>query len=177
MGNVRIVVEGFKEAVDSWQEFLGFERVEEYPHEQVISRLHQDLSLVLRHFLSQPLQGHLRAVMTAKLKELESEPSDLVIKHKEPSIIIIGSLLEKVHNFGHILRTLHGHNAMLVVPSAQPLAHPECRELVPEGCDVEVIEIKDDELIQFMRLQKERGFPLIGLEQCSTSFISITSTS
>lgn len=34
-----------------------------------------------------------------------------------PTVIVIATLLEKVHNFGHILRTLNGHNAMLIVPS------------------------------------------------------------
>jgi hypothetical protein len=44
-------------------------------------------------------------------------------KDQSPTVIVIATLLEKVHNFGHILRTLNGHNAMLVVPSEIPLQH------------------------------------------------------
>jgi len=42
----------------------------------------------------------------------------------QPKIIIIATLLEKVHNFGYLMRTLTSHSAMLTVPSKQPLLHP-----------------------------------------------------
>jgi hypothetical protein len=58
---------------------------------------------------------------------------------------------------------------MLVIESAQPLAHPECAELIPENCDVEVIEIKEKELLKFMKLEKNRGYKLLALEQCAGS--------
>ena len=34
-------------------------------------------------------------------------PSGLQLRYRKPDIIILASLLEKVHNFGHILRTMH----------------------------------------------------------------------
>jgi hypothetical protein len=77
--------------------------------------------------------------------------------------------LEKVHNFGHILRTLHCKNAMLVVPSIQPLLHPECKELVPADCDVQIVEIRPRDLQKFIILMKSLGYPLVALEQCSRS--------
>jgi hypothetical protein len=63
-----------------------------------------------------------------------------------PDIIIISTLLEKVHNFGHILRTVNGMNAMIVVPSNMPLQHEECLELVPENFDAQIVEIKPRDL-------------------------------
>jgi len=42
----------------------------------------------------------------------------------QPKVIIIASLLEKVHNFGYLMRTLTSHSAILTVPSKQPLLHP-----------------------------------------------------
>jgi tRNA G18 (ribose-2'-O)-methylase SpoU len=78
-------------------------------------------------------------------------------------------LLEKVHNFGHILRTLHGHNALLVVPSETPLHHPECKELVPLNSDVPIVEIRQKDLHKFIILMKSLGYPMVALEQCSRS--------
>jgi hypothetical protein len=55
----------------------------------------------------------------------------LALHYKLPDIIIIASLLEKVHNFGYILRTLHSKQAMLLVPSSLPLQHLECQQFIP----------------------------------------------
>lgn len=83
--------------------------------------------------------------------------------------MVIATLLEKVHNFGHILRTLQGHDALLVVPSEQPLHHPECSELIPLDSDVPIVEIRKKDLHKFIILMKSLGYPMVALEQCSRS--------
>jgi len=52
---------------------------------------------------------------------------------------------------------------MVVVPSKLPLEHTECKELVPEKCDVQIVEIKQRDLQKFIVLMKKLGYPLVAL--------------
>jgi hypothetical protein len=194
MRNIAIVVEGFKGAIERNEalEFLEYERVEECATANVISQMRHDLVIVLNtakklneEQLSQinstdkpstyhnahthRLQAELSHKIHSILGLLPEVPCPLPLQWCAPSLIIIASLLEKVHNFGYILRTLHQTRSLLLVPSQQPLQHPECLEFVPPNSQVEVVEIKPEEIYDFVKLMKTKGYPLIGLEQCSGS--------
>jgi hypothetical protein len=53
MNNIRIVVEGFKEAIEGDLEYLVYERVEEAPPKEVMLRFHQDLLQIIRYFIKE----------------------------------------------------------------------------------------------------------------------------
>jgi len=114
-----------------------------------------------------------------KIKTKDEEiPSDLVkiekplkLRNEEPSMIVVATLLDKIPNFANLTRTCEVFGVtQLVVPSIKILEDEAFKTIsVTAEKWLPMIEVKEKDLMEYLKFKKLSGYTLIGLEQTRNS--------
>eukprot|EP00742_Colponemidia_sp_Colp-10_P012885 GILJ01014505.1.p1 GENE.GILJ01014505.1~~GILJ01014505.1.p1 ORF type:complete len:1557 (+),score=304.04 GILJ01014505.1:174-4673(+) len=113
-----------------------------------------------------------RKIMPWNSLEHENETNrDLHRNRDRFELIIIASLLDRIPNLAGLTRTCEIFNASkLIIPNIRLLEDPRYKNIsVTAEKWLPVEEVKEEDLMRYLKRQKEEGYAMLGLEQTANS--------